>query len=64
MTHVIRLPFVLIALLAAAAAGPAFTQEEKIRVEGLDLGPHWYGARVSDGGRLAGKVVLFVLWGT
>jgi hypothetical protein len=50
-------------LLVVAAAGPA-RADDKVRVENLDLGPHWYGPRIEDKNKLVGNVVLFVLWGT
>jgi hypothetical protein len=55
---------VLLATAALAAGesgqGPA---DENARVEGLQLGTYWYGAKISQED-LAGKVVLVEIWGS
>ena len=52
----------LLALLVAGALAPA--QEKPVRIDGLDLGPLWYGKPVNDLAELRGQVVLFLMWGT
>ena len=54
-------------LLAAAApaeslSGSTATRED-VRLADLDLGTHWYGSEVTLEA-LAGKVVLFEMWGS
>ena len=46
--------------LADSGQGPA---DPRARVEGLNLGTYWYGAKV-DREELQGKVVLFEIWGS
>jgi hypothetical protein len=54
----------LLACAAALALIPCgVVAEEKPRLEELQLGTWWYGARV-DKDDLAGKVVLVELWGS
>jgi len=63
MTAMMRmLPALLAASLCMAESGQG-TAEPGCRVEGLNLGAYWYGAKISHED-LVGKVVLVELWGS
>ena len=57
------LPVLLAAAALAAGESGQGPADENARVEGLQLGTYWYGARISPED-LAGKVVLVEIWGS
>ena len=50
-------------LVAAPAEGQGPIEGENVRIEGIDLGTHWFGAEI-DRQDFVGKVVLVELWGS
>lgn len=50
-------------LVAAPAEGQGPIEGDNVRIEGIDLGTHWFGAEI-DRQDFVGKVVLVELWGS
>jgi hypothetical protein len=53
----------LIALPASAGAGQGPVDPGPIRIEGFNIGTHWFGAKITNKD-LLGKVVLVETWGS
>ena len=61
------IPMLMIGALALVGSAVAEEADESVsdsRIEKLNLGTYWYGAKVAQPSDLVGKVVLVEIWGS